>query len=88
MGAPIDGVSPTFEAIADGSYPVSRALWFYIKHEHVGVVPGLDAYMAEWTKHWGDDGILTDAGMIPMSEAERAKYKAAMTELPKLTEMK
>lgn len=88
MGAPIDGVSPTFEAIADGSYPVSRALWFYVKHEHVNVVPGLDAYMAEWTKHWGEDGILTDAGMIPMSEAERAKYQDAMVNLPKLTEMK
>jgi phosphate transport system substrate-binding protein len=88
MGALIDGVEPTFENIADGSYPVSRDLWFYVKHSHVGIVPGLEQYMLEWTKHWGEDGILSDAGMIPMSEEERSYYKNAMTALPKLTEIK
>ena len=87
-GAAIDGVKPTFDAIAEGSYPVSRALWFYVKHDHMDVVPGLAEYMNEWTKHWGEDGVLTDAGMIPMSEAERAKYQDAMVNLPKLTEIK
>ena len=84
MGALIDGVEPTFENIADGSYPVSRDLWFYIKHSHVEIVPGLREYMLEWTKHWDDDGILADAGMIPMSEEERAQYKDAMINLPKM----
>ena len=88
QGAIIDGSEPTFEAIADGSYSVSRSLWFYIKHEHLAVVPGLYEYMKEWTKHWGNDGILADAGMIPMPEAERAQYKSAMENLPVLTEMK
>ena len=88
QGAIIDGSEPTFENIASGDYAVSRALWFYIKHEHVKMVPGLKAYMNEWTKHWGEDGILTDAGMIPMPVEERAKYKAAMENLPVLTEMK
>jgi phosphate transport system substrate-binding protein len=87
MGALIDGVEPTFENIADGSYPVSRDLWFYIKHSHVDIVPGLKQYMLEWTKHWDEDGILSDAGMIPMSEEERAKYKAAMENLPTLTKI-
>jgi phosphate transport system substrate-binding protein len=49
------------------------------------VVPGLDEYMAEWVKHWGDDGALSDAGMIPMPSAERATYKAAMADMPALT---
>ena len=84
MGALIDGVEPTFENIADGSYPVSRDLWFYVKHSHVDIVPGLKEYMLEWTKHWGEDGILSDAGMIPMSEEERAQYKDAMINLPKM----
>jgi len=88
QGAIIDGSEPTFENIASGDYAVSRALWFYIKHEHVKLVPGLNEYMNEWTKHWGDDGILTDAGMIPMPKEERAKYKTAMETLPVLTEMK
>ena len=41
--------------------------------------------MEEWTKHWGEDGILADAGMVPMPDAEQAKFEKAMTELPKLT---
>ena len=56
QGAIIDGGAPTFEAIAEGSYSVSRALYFYVKHAHMGVVPGMEEYMAEWVKHWGEDG--------------------------------
>jgi phosphate transport system substrate-binding protein len=56
-----------------------------VKHQHIGVVPGVKEYMAEWIKHWGNDGALSDAGMIPMPKSERDKYKAAMTNLPVLT---
>jgi len=84
-GAIIDGGSPTFEAIAAGDYAVSRALYFYIKHSHLDVLPTIKNYVEEWTKHWGDEGILADAGMIPMPKEERAKYTAAMKDLPVLT---
>jgi len=84
-GAIIDGGEPTFEAIADGDYAVSRALFFYVKHQHIGVVPGIEEYMASWAKNWNDEGILSDAGMIPMPKEERAKYAKAMKELPLLT---
>ena len=85
QSAVVDGTSATFELIASGDYAISRALWFYVKHAHVGVVPGMDEYMKTWTKHWGEDGILSDAGMVPMPEDERAFYAKAMSELPKLT---
>ena len=85
-GAVIDGGEPTFEAIADGSYSISRALYFYVKHAHVDVVPGVRAYMKEWTKHWGEDGMLADAGMVPLPEDEMAEMEARITELPKLVE--
>jgi phosphate transport system substrate-binding protein len=84
-GAIIDGGEPTFEAIADGDYAVSRALYFYVKHQHIGVVPGIEEYMSTWVKNWNEDGILSDAGMIPMPKEERAKYAKAMKELPVLT---
>jgi len=84
-GAIIDDGVPTFEAIADGTYAVSRALYFYVKHQHLGVVPGIEQYMATWVKNWNEDGILSDAGMIPMPKEERAKYAKAMKELPLLT---
>ena len=85
QGATIDGTNPTFDEIADGTYSVSRALFFYVKQAHIEVIPGLKEYMNEWTKHWGEDGVLSDAGMIPMPDEERAAYKQAIRELPVLT---
>ncbi|WP_068318238.1 PstS family phosphate ABC transporter substrate-binding protein [Polycladidibacter hongkongensis] len=86
QGAEIAGVAPTFEAIAEGSYPVSRSLYFYIKKEHVGVIPGIVEYLAEFTNEdtWGDDGYLADKGLIPLPGEQRdavAKSAAAMTPL-------
>ena len=84
-GAIIDGSEPTFDAIAAGDYSVSRSLFFYVKHAHVGVVPALDMYMTEWTKHWGEDGMLADAGMIPLPADEMAEMISRMENLPTLT---
>lgn len=83
QGSLIDGKAPLFEAIADGSYPVSRPLFFYVKNAHIGSVPGINEYLAEFTsdKAWGDEGYLTDKGLIPMPAEERAKYKASVQSL-------
>ena len=86
QGAILDDVAPTFANIASGKYKASRALYFYVKHQHIDVVPGIKEYMVEWTKHWGEDGILTDSGMIPMGVDERKKYKTAISSLPLLKE--
>jgi phosphate transport system substrate-binding protein len=51
----------------------------------VGVIPGIAEYMNEWTKHWDEDGILAESGMIPMPDSERASNAAAMKNLPVLT---
>ncbi|MBB3169848.1 substrate-binding domain-containing protein [Simiduia aestuariiviva] len=82
----VDGKDPTFDTIADGSYPISRPLFFYVKKAHVGVVPGIAEYLAEFTheKAWGDEGYLTDKGMIPMAKAKRAKIAAEVKALKTL----
>lgn len=74
----VDGKEPTFDTIADGSYPISRPLYFYVKKAHVGVVPGMAEYLAEFTSEraWGDDGYLTEKGMIPMAKEQRTKVAA------------
>ena len=41
--------------------------------------------MEKWVQNWDGDGILADAGMIPMPKAEQAKYAKAMKDLPVLT---
>ena len=76
QGSTIEGKGPTFENIATGDYPVSRPLFFYVKNAHVGTIPGIREYIAEFTsdKAWGDEGYLTDKGLIPMPEEERARY--------------
>jgi len=83
QGSLVDGVEPTFEAIADGSYPVSRPLYFYVKKAHVGKIPGIAEYLAEFTsdKAWGDEGYLVDKGMIPMPNPERNQFAADVKNL-------
>ncbi len=82
-GSFVDGVQPEFDAIADGSYPVSRPLFFYVKKAHVQTIPGMKEYLKEFTseKAWGDEGYLTDKGLIPMPAAERKQFQQAVKNL-------
>ncbi len=86
-GAVIDGVEISFENIADGQYPVSRPLFFYVKGDHVGKVPGIAEFLAEFTSDdaWGDDGYLTEKGLIPLSEEKREEIATATRELKQLS---
>lgn len=82
-GASIDGSVPTFEAIADGSYPGARPLFVYFKKQHVGVIPGLQEFIIEYAsdKAMGEDGYLTSKGLVALPEAEAAKAEAAAKDL-------
>ena len=86
QGSFVDGVQPTFDAIADGEYPVSRPLFFYVKKAHAEAIPGMKEYLQEFTseKAWGPDGYLTEKGMIPMPDAERTKYRTNVEKLQNL----
>jgi len=90
QGSYIDTVQPTFENIADGKYPVSRPLFFYVKKAHVGVIPGIKEYLGEFAsdKAWGPEGYLSEKGLIPMPDAERTKYKDDANSLKPLTSLK
>jgi phosphate transport system substrate-binding protein len=85
-GASIDGVTPTFEAIADGEYPVSRPLYFYVKKAHVDVIPGLRGFLREFASEraWGEEGYLSERGLIPMPDAERKAITATVQSLTPL----
>ncbi len=78
QGSLVEGVAPEFETIADKSYSIARPLYFYMKKAHIGVVPGIDGYAAEFSseKAWGEEGYLTDKGMIPMPAELRSKFAA------------
>ncbi|MEO0995945.1 MAG: PstS family phosphate ABC transporter substrate-binding protein [Pseudomonadota bacterium] len=78
QGASVDGVAPSFETVAEGEYPVSRPLYFYVKKAHIGVIPGIEGFLREFTspRAWGEEGYLSDRGMIPLPDADRARILA------------
>ena len=86
-GSLVDGVAPTFDAIADGDYPVSRPLYFYVKKAHVDVIPGLRGFLREFTSEraWGEEGYLSDRGLIPMPDEERSQVAADVRNLTPLS---
>jgi len=87
QAATVNGVEPTPESIAAEDYPVARSLFFYIKNAHVGVVPGIEEYVAEFTSEgaWGDNGYLVDVGLIPNPRSERMKTAKAVKSLTPMT---
>jgi len=89
QGSTIDGIDVKFETISDGSYPISRPLYFYVKKAHIGSIPGIKEFLAEFTskKAWGEDGYLADRGLIPMPDAERAKFSGDAKNLTALSKL-
>lgn len=74
-GAVVEGIAPQFERIADGSYPLSRPLFFYAKLSHIDRIGGLRELLAEYTSQgsWGDEGYLVDKGLIPLPAGMRSQ---------------
>ncbi|WP_320824262.1 substrate-binding domain-containing protein [Reinekea sp.] len=80
QGAAFNGVDISFDAIADGSYPVSRPLHFFIKKQHIGVVPGIMEYVETFLSPaaQSDDGYLAEKGLIPLSGAELTEMRTSV----------
>jgi phosphate transport system substrate-binding protein len=76
--ATMGGVVPTVESIAAGDYPVSRPLYFYVKKQHIGVIPGLKEYIEFFVSDdmAGPDGPLAAYGLV--SDPELAATQAAV----------
>ena len=78
QAASINGQAPTFDAIAAGDYPVARSLYVYIKGEHADMAPGLAEFANEFVsdRAAGEEGYLSDKGLIPLPAADRATVAA------------
>ena len=79
-GLEIDGVGPSYETVASGDYKLARPLYVYAKKQHVGTVPGMAEFVAEYVseKAIGEDGYLSDKGLItlPGDAAESSRAMA------------
>ena len=80
-GLEVDGIAPSYETVASGDYKMARPLYIYVKKQHVGVVPGIAEFVAEYVsdKALGADGYLADKGLITLPEADAEKTKAIAT---------
>jgi len=80
QGSLVEGKAPEFESIADGSYPISRPLYFYVKKAHIDSIPGIGEYLDEFTSEaaMGEDGYLIDKGLIPLSDSKREALRASV----------
>jgi phosphate transport system substrate-binding protein len=83
QGAVVNGVAPTYNSIANFSYPGARPLYIYVKNAHAGAIPGIKQYVAEFTKEstWGRNGYLVKRGMIASPDQIRSAMAAAARNL-------
>jgi len=86
-GTMVDGVEPTFETISSAKYPASRPLFIYVKKAHVGVIPGIKEFLAEYVseKALGGEGYLANRGLIPPTKSEIGDVRKAAVALPSFT---
>ncbi len=85
-GSLVEGAAPEFETIASGEYPVSRPLYFYVKKSHVAEIPGMSEFLNEFTseKAMGQEGYLTDKGLIPLDTDKYMKVKTDIMQMNNL----
>ncbi len=77
QGSLINNIEPTFETIADGTYAISRPLYIYVKGEHVGITPGIKAFVEELLSERasGQDGYLVYKGLVPLPEKQHLEQR-------------
>ena len=85
-GIAINGVAPTYDTISSFKYPGARPLFVYVKNAHVGAIPSIRAFVAEFTKEsaFGPRGYLRQAGLIAAPNQVRARSQVAARSLAPL----
>jgi phosphate transport system substrate-binding protein len=80
-GAKINDLEPSVEAIQSGKYSMARSMFVYVKKNHIGVVPGLAEFVAEYVSEasFGDDGYLEKKGLVPLPKADREAIRRSAT---------
>lgn len=86
QGIQIDEVEPTADAIASKAYPISRSLFFYVKNDHIEKVPAMKEYIEMFLNPEiiGEEGLLTEIGLIPMDEESIEKNLVRAEEAERL----
>lgn len=85
-GVKINGVAPSFDTIADTSYPIARPIFFYVKNAHRDVIPNMNEFLMEYVSDGalGADGYLPERGLTPLSAEKLQELQKAVSEAKKL----
>ena len=75
--ATMDDVLPSSDTISTGEYPVSRPLFFYVKRQHLDVIPGLREYVSFFMSDEiaGPGGPLSEYGLVPDPDIATTQQK-------------
>ena len=78
----INGVEPHVYTISDGTYALSRPLFFYIKNRHRTLLPAVSQYIREFMSNaaMGTFGYLAGGGLgtLGVEDLKSARYAAAI----------
>jgi phosphate transport system substrate-binding protein len=79
-------VKASYETIADGTYKVSRPLFVYAKKQHIGQIPGMAEFIAEYVsdKALGEDGYLSEKGLVTLPGEQADKTRAVAKDMTAL----
>jgi phosphate transport system substrate-binding protein len=85
-GVPVDGVKASYETIADGTYKVARPLFVYAKKQHIGQIPGMAEFIAEYVsdKALGEDGYLSEKGLVTLPGEQADTTRAVAKDMTAL----
>jgi phosphate transport system substrate-binding protein len=84
-GIALGGIAPTADTISGLTYPGARLLYVYVKGEHLGAIPGMREFLAEYAKAWAKGGYLDRKGLIPSPADVQAKAAQTVTDLKPIT---
>lgn len=86
-GATINGIAPTAATISSHKYSLARSLFFYIKNSHAPKVKAMKDYVALFMDESmiGNDGILSEIGLIPLSRDTRSAIQKSVENRVKIT---
>jgi phosphate transport system substrate-binding protein len=72
QGSTINNITPTFDNISTGKYPISRSLYVYVKEQHYDMKPELKVFVQTLISEdtIGEDGYLVYKGLIPVTNED------------------
>jgi phosphate transport system substrate-binding protein len=81
IASQIEGIAPSAESIAAGTYPASRVLYLYVKDPNLRSIPGLMQFLNAFREAATARGRFFSLGLTPAPEADRRMRTLTLQDL-------